>query len=167
MIFKILLLSESLLESESELILPRSSPPAADLTAEMETLAQHRGLMDDSFHLPNFDPSALSAIVEILSCRQRTHDERMILLFQKYVSYSSDCTLMHLHVRRAFVACSLSSLVTMPSLRARFECIYRIVLISLSSPSASPIHIVSHMGQCLTYVDVMCCGWHCTTHCLA
>ena len=82
--------------------LPRSSLPAADLTAEMETMAQRRGSMDDSFHLPNFphmawvDPSALPAIV------------------------------------------------IMPSLRARFECIYRIVLSTLSSPSASPIHIVSH-----------------------
>ena len=82
--------------------LPRSSLPAADLTAEMETMAQRRSSMDDSFHLPNFphmawvDPSALPAIV------------------------------------------------IMPSLRARFECIYCIVFITLSSSSASPIHVVTH-----------------------
>ena len=79
----------------------RSSLPAADLTAEMETMAQRHVSMDDSIHLPNFphmawvDPSALPAIVVI------------------------------------------------PSLRARFECITS-SLITLSSPSASPIHIVSH-----------------------
>ena len=32
----------------------RSSLPAADLTAEMETMAQRCTLMDNSFHLPNF-----------------------------------------------------------------------------------------------------------------
>ena len=45
--------------------IPRSSLPAANLMAVMETMAQRRGSMDDSFHLPNFphmawvDPSAL------------------------------------------------------------------------------------------------------------
>ena len=34
--------------------LPRSSLPAADLTAGMEIMAQRRGSMDDSFHLPDF-----------------------------------------------------------------------------------------------------------------
>ena len=44
-------------------------------TAEMETMAQRRGSMDDSFHLPNFphmawiDPSALPAI-----CPRLEHD---------------------------------------------------------------------------------------------
>ena len=57
--------------------LPRSSLPAADLTAEMETMAQRRGSMDDSFHLPNFphmawvDPSALPTIVMMPSLRAR------------------------------------------------------------------------------------------------
>ena len=55
--------------------LPRSSPPAADLTAERETMAQRRGSMDDSFHLPNFPhmarvgPSALPTIVMMPSLR--------------------------------------------------------------------------------------------------
>ena len=31
-----------------------SSLPAADLTADMETMAQRRVSLDDSFHLPNF-----------------------------------------------------------------------------------------------------------------
>ena len=46
----------------------KSSLPAADLTAEMEAMAQRHVSMDDSFHLPNFphmayvDPSALPAL---------------------------------------------------------------------------------------------------------
>ena len=66
----------------------------------MEAMAQRRGSMDDSFHLPNFphmawvDPSALPTIV------------------------------------------------IMPSLRARDECIVAL-FITLNSPSRSPIHIVS------------------------
>ena len=75
-----LTLSESESESESESQsqrLPRSSLPAADLTAEMETMAQRRGTMDDSFHLPNFPhmawvgPSALPTIVMMPSLRAR------------------------------------------------------------------------------------------------
>ena len=47
----------------------KSSLAAADLTAEMLTLAQRRASMDDSFHLPNFPhmawvgPLALPTIV--------------------------------------------------------------------------------------------------------
>ena len=49
--------------------LPRSSLLAAELTADMETMAPTIGSMDDSFYLPNFphmawvDPSELLAIV--------------------------------------------------------------------------------------------------------
>ena len=45
--------------------IPRSSLPAANLMAVMETMAQRRDSMDDSIHLPNFphmawvNPSAL------------------------------------------------------------------------------------------------------------
>ena len=39
-------------------LLPRSSLPVADLTAEMETMAQRRGSMDDSFHRPNLSHMA-------------------------------------------------------------------------------------------------------------
>ena len=91
-------LPESKLESES---VPSQELSTRSRYAKMETMAQHRGSMDGSFHQPNFphmawvDPSALPAIV------------------------------------------------ILPSLRARFECITS-SLITLSSPSASPIHIVSH-----------------------
>ena len=67
---------ESQSQSQSQR-LPRSSLPAADLTAEMETMAQRHVSMDDSFHLPNFphmawvDPSALPAIVIMPSLRAR------------------------------------------------------------------------------------------------
>ena len=46
-------------------------------SAEMETVAQRRASMDDSFHLPNFphmawvDPSALPTIVIVPSLRAR------------------------------------------------------------------------------------------------
>ena len=84
--------------------IPRSSLPAADLTAEMETMAQRRASMDDPFHLPNFphmawvDPSALPTIV------------------------------------------------IMPSLRARLECIslHRFINDTLVYQRSSPIHIVYH-----------------------
>ena len=39
---------------------------------------------------------------------------------------------------------ALPTIIIMPSLRARFEWIVASSLITLSSPSASPIHIVSH-----------------------
>ena len=51
--------------------------PAADLAAEMETMARRRGSMDDSFHQPNFshmawvDLSALPTIVIMPSLRAR------------------------------------------------------------------------------------------------
>ena len=52
-------------ESESVSHILRSSLPAANLMAVMETMAQRRDSMDDSIHLPNFphmawvNPSAL------------------------------------------------------------------------------------------------------------
>ena len=64
-------------ESGSESGSVRSILLAADLTAEMETMAQRHVSMDDSFHLPNFphmawvDPSALPTIVIMPSLRAR------------------------------------------------------------------------------------------------
>ena len=79
----------------------RSSLPADDLTAEMETIAQRRGSMDDSLHQPNLPHMA-------------------------WVDQSA-----------------LPAMGIMPLLRARFECITS-SLITLFSPSASRIRIVSH-----------------------
>ena len=87
----------------------RSSLPAADLTAEMETMAQGQVSMDDSFHRHNFphmvwvDPSALPAIV--------------IMPSLYYVSI-------------VYCVSNTSSLITLSS-----------------SPSAYPIHIVSHEDE--------------------
>ena len=64
---------------------PRTSLPAANLMAEMETMAPRRGSMDDSFHLPNFprmawvDPSALPAIVTMPSLRARFECTRFFI----------------------------------------------------------------------------------------
>ena len=65
-------------QSQSQRLL-RSSLPAADLTAEMETMAQSRGSMDYSFHLPIFPdmawlaPSALP--VPSLRARASAHQK--------------------------------------------------------------------------------------------
>ena len=67
--------SESESESQNQR-LPWSSVPTADITAEKETMAQRRGSINDSFHLPNFphmawvDPSALPTIVIVPSLRE-------------------------------------------------------------------------------------------------
>ena len=59
---------------------------------------------------------------------------------------------------------ALPAIVIMPSLRARFERIYRIVLITLSSPSASPIHIVFREDDALLMWMECADRWHSTTH---
>ena len=50
--------------------------------------------------------------LETSSSRRRKHDVRIILLWEKYISYFSYCILMRLYVRRTFVACSLSPPLT-------------------------------------------------------
>ena len=86
----------------------------------MEAMAQHRGSMDDSFHLPNFPHMA-------------------------WVNPSA-----------------LPTIVIMPSLRARDECIIA-SFITLFSPSRSPIHIVSQEDDALLVWMECACRWHSTT----
>ena len=105
------LLSQSQSQSHSD----EQSAGSRPKSAEMETMAQHRASMDDSFHLPNFphmawvDPSALPTIV------------------------------------------------IMPSLRARLECIfYRIAFNDTQISQRVPHPHTIPGGRCLTYVDGMC-----------
>ena len=66
--------------------LPRRSLPAEDLTTEIE-MAQRRGSMDDSFHLPNshhmawVGPSAMASIVMMPSHRVVSGDHLHLPIF--------------------------------------------------------------------------------------